>query len=119
MVRPRLLYAAAVASAAVLLLVGVFVIALQGRREDVDAAERLRAVGYGVGAGFVAGSVLCLIAFVLGRRRAALGPLLVGAVLLTVAASVPSLFSAAYPLVLVVWAYAYVLRRDLRATNVA
>lgn len=115
MVGGRLLRAAAAASATLLLVVGIFVIGLQGRREDIEAAERLRTVGYGVGAAFLAGSVLCLAAFVVGHRRAAVAPLVTGAVLLTAAVSVPSLFSAAYPLVLIVWAYAWALRRDLRA----
>ncbi len=41
-------------------------------------------------------------------------PLVAGAVLLTAAVSVPTLVSAAYPLVLVVWAYAWALRRHGR-----
>ncbi len=43
----RLLQATVTASASVLLLTGALVIDLQGRREDVDAARRLRVVGYG------------------------------------------------------------------------
>lgn len=99
----------------VLFAAGLVVFRIQQDRVVTDATGWMRTLSFGIAAVFVAGSVLCLVAVGLGRHRRALRPLVVGAVLLTSGVAVPTYASAAYPLVAAVWAYAYVLRRDLHS----
>ncbi|MBW3667980.1 MAG: hypothetical protein KY443_02090 [Actinobacteria bacterium] len=94
---------------------GLVAFRLQQDRTVTDDTRWMRTVSFGIAVAFVAGSVLCLVAVWLGRRSRALPPLVAGAVLLTLGVVVPTYFSAAYPLVLAIWGYAYLLRRDVRA----
>lgn len=105
-----------VALASMLMLAGgVVVFEMQQDRLVTDATRWMRTISFGIALSSVVGSVLCLVAVWLGRRPRAMPPLVTGAVCLTVAVAVPTYFSAAYPLVMAVWGYAYVLRRETRS----
>lgn len=94
-----------VISCAVLCTCGVIVLRVQ--RDGGDGTSALRPLIYGVAAAFLFGSVLCLIGLATEGKRRSSAVLVAGATLATFAVSVPSLLSAAYPFVLLVWGYVW------------
>lgn len=94
-----------VVSCAVLCACGVIVVRVQ--RDGGDGSSALRPLIYAVAAAFLLSSALCLVGLVTEGRRHSFPVLVAGAVLATFAVTVPSLLSAAYPFVLVVWGYVY------------
>lgn len=79
-----------------------------------DGSSALRPLAYVVAAAFALASALCLAGLMSEGRRLSFPVLVTGAGLATFAVSVPSLLSAAYPFVLVIWGYVYWRRLQLR-----
>lgn len=92
-------------SAAVFAACGVIVVRVQ--QNGGDGTSDVRPLIYSMAVGFLLGSALCLVGLLTEGRRLSFPVLVAGAVLATFAVGVPSLLSAAYPFVFVVWGYVY------------
>ena len=103
--RRQLLRAGVLTSCAALCACGVIVVRVQG--DGGDGSSALRPLIYGIAVAFLLGSILCLVGLATEGRHRSFPVLVAGASLATFAVSVPSLLSAAYPFVLLVWGYVW------------
>lgn len=92
-------------SCAVLGACGVIVVRVQ--QDGGDGSSASRPLIYSVAVAFLLGSFLCVVALATEGKRRSFTVLVAGAALATFAVTVPSLLSAAYPFVLLVWGYVY------------